>query len=345
LEKIFLNRIEKVREFIENKKIDSVFTKNPSNIFYLTSFLDIEGYLLIDKKNLYLFPSPLYFYESLDSLGYNKNIKNIIIRELKDKTFQKFLSKYKKIGFINTEISYFSFKNLQKETNSKLIPLEDFFLDIRKIKDEEEIKLIKKSKEIAEKVLENIKDMIKEKIKELDIVAEIKYQLIKNGARKESFEPIVASGINSSYPHHKSKNKEIKNGDVIVIDIGADFCGYKSDLTESFFCGKVNDEIKKIYDIVNETRKLCLEYAEKENLKASDLYKKAVENFKKYKLEKFFLHSLGHGVGIDVHEKPYLTKKSKDKIQKGNVFTIEPGIYIHNKFGIRLESLIFHWTP
>ena len=81
MEETFLKRIEKVREFIEKKKIDSIFTKNPSHIFYLTSFLDIEGYLLIDKKNLYLFTSPLYFYESLDSLGYNKNLKNIIIKE------------------------------------------------------------------------------------------------------------------------------------------------------------------------------------------------------------------------------------------------------------------------
>jgi Xaa-Pro aminopeptidase len=342
LKENFLKRIEKVREFIENKKIDCVFTKNPSNIFYLTSLLDIEGYLLIDKNNTYFFTSPLYLYESLDSSGYNKKIKkHIIIKKLENKTFQKFLSGYKKTGFINTEISYFSFKNLQKDTNSKLIPVEDFFLDIRKIKDEEEIKLIKKAKEISEKVLGKIKITIKEKIKELDIVAEIKYQLIKNGARKESFEPIVASGINSSYPHHKSQNKEIKNGEVIVIDMGVDFCGYKSDLTGTFFCGRVDDEVKKIYKIVDETRKLCIESVEKENVRAFDLYKKAVENFKKYNLEKFFLHGLGHGIGIDVHEKPYLNKKGNEKIEKGFVFTIEPGIYLPGKFGIRLESMVF----
>ncbi len=334
-------RIKKIREFLQSKKIDCLFTKNPSNIFYITGLVDVEGYLLIDKDNLFFFTSPLYIYESLDSFRYNSNLKTLFIKEVKNKTFQKFLSKYEKTGFINMEISYHSYKNLQKEIKTKLIPVDDIFLELRKIKTDNEIELIKKAQDITEKTIDKIKEYIKEGVKELDIVAEIKYQLIKNGARKDAFEPIVASGVHSSYPHHKSKNKEIKNGEVIVIDLGADFFGYKSDLTKTFFCGKVNDEIKRIYKIVEETKNICSELVENQNFNANQIYQKAVENFKKYNLEKFFLHGLGHGIGIDVHEKPYLNKKSKDKIEKGNVFTIEPGIYINKKFGIRLESMVF----
>ncbi|MCS7181122.1 MAG: Xaa-Pro peptidase family protein, partial [bacterium] len=289
-------RVEKIREFLEKKKVDCIFTKNSSHIFYLTGLLDIEGYLIIDKKNTYLFTSPLYIYESLDSFGYNKELlKTLFIKQIKNKTFQKFLSKYKKIGFVNTEISCSSFKNLQKEIKSKLIPVDDFILEMRMVKDEGEIEMIKKAKEITEKTLEKIKVEIKEGITELDLVAEIKYQLIKNGARKEAFEPIVASGVHSSYPHHKSQNKIIKNGEVIVIDLGSDFCGYKSDLTRTFFCGDIDDEVKKIYKVIEETQRICIEYLENENLKGCDVYKKAVENFKKYNLDKFFLHGLGHG--------------------------------------------------
>jgi len=338
----FEKRIEKIREFISNKKIDAFFTKNQSNIFYLTGLFEIEGILLIDKENLYLFVSPLYLQESIDSSGYNKKIKNLYIKELKNKNFQKFISRYKKVGFIETEISHHSFKNLKKQTKTELFGIiDDIILNMRMKKSREEIELIKKAEEITEKTMEKIKEEIKEGVNELDIVAEIKYLLIKNGARKESFEPIVASGINSSYPHHKSKNKKIKNGEVIVIDIGADFFGYKSDLTETFFCGKVDDEIKKIYKIVEETRRICIEYCENENLRGKDIYKKAVENLKKYNLEKFFIHGVGHGIGIDVHEKPYLNKKGNEKIEKGFVFTIEPGIYLPGKFGIRLESMFF----
>jgi Xaa-Pro aminopeptidase len=338
----FEKRIEKIREFISNKKIDAFFTKNQSHIFYLTGLFEIDGILLIDKENLYLFVSPLYLQESLDSFGYNKRIKNLYIKELKNNNFQKFISRYKKVGFIETEISLHSFKNLKKQTKAELVGIiDDIILNMRMKKEREEIELIKKAKEITEKTMEKIKEEIKEGITELDLTAEIKYQLIKNGARKESFEPIVASGINSSYPHHKSKNKKIKNGEVIVIDMGADFFGYKSDLTETFFCGKVDDEIKKIYNIVEETKKICIEYCENENLRGKDIYKKAVENLKKYNLEKFFIHGLGHGIGIDVHEKPYLNKKGNEKIEKGFVFTIEPGIYLPGKFGIRLESMFF----
>ncbi|MCM8804710.1 MAG: Xaa-Pro peptidase family protein, partial [Candidatus Omnitrophica bacterium] len=233
--------MERVREGIEKFKLDAIMTKNSSHIFYLTGLLEIEGYLVIDRKNAYILVSPLYLYESLDNVGYNKNIKNLYII-INTKALEKFLSKYKKIGFIKTEISYQTYKELKKKIKAKLLPIDDIILDLRVIKTDEEIKLIEKAKEITEKTFEKIEIQIKEGINELDIVAEIKYQLIKNGARKEAFEPIVASGVHSSYPHHKSKNKEIKNGEVIVIDIGADFFGYKSDLTRTFFCGNVDNE-------------------------------------------------------------------------------------------------------
>jgi len=335
----FDKRIEKVREYLHNKKIDAFFTKNPSHIFYITGLLEIEGYLIIEKDNIYFFTSPLYFKESLDSL--QSNVKNLYVKELKNDNFQKFLSKYKKIGFINSELSYTSYKNFQEKIKAKLIGIDDFILNMRMKKDIEEIELIKMAEKIARNTIEKIKEKIREGVNELDIVAEIKYQIIKNGARKEAFEPIVASGIHSSYPHHKSKNKKIKNGEIVVIDLGADYNGYKSDLTYSFFIGKIDEEVKKIYKIVDETQKICINYAKNGKLKGKDLYKKAVENFKKYKLEKFFIHGLGHGIGIDVHEKPILNNKSEDEIIKKNVFTIEPGIYIPEKFGIRLEKMVY----
>lgn len=335
-----MERIERVREFIDRKKVDSVMTKNQSNIFYLTGLLEIEGYLIIDKKNTYLLTSKLYLQEAIDNLKGEKNRKINVI-EFNPKNIEKILSNYKKVILIKTEFTYQSYLEWKEKLREKLILLDDFISDLRMEKTEEEIKLIKKAEEISEKTFTQIEERIKEGVKEIDIVSEIKYLLIKNGARKESFDPIVASGVNSSYPHHKPKNKEIKNGEVVVIDFGADYNGYKSDLTKTFFCGKVDDEIKRIYGVVDETRKICIEYLNEENLKCKELYKRAVLNFKKYNISKFFVHGLGHGVGIDVHEKPYLNNLSRDKIKKGYVFTIEPGIYIPGKFGIRLESMVY----
>jgi len=234
---------------------------------------------------------------------------------------------------------------ISKVLKDRFKPVENFIQKIRAVKEKEEIQLIKKAKEIAEETLKEIKLLIdeRENFTELDVVSEIKYKLIKNGARKESFEPIVASGVHSSYPHHKSKNKVIKKGEVIVIDMGADFRGYKSDLTATFFSGKVSDEIKKIYNIVKDVQKYCIEFIEEnksKKIKGSYVHKKAIEIFKKYKLEKYFIHGLGHGVGIDIHEKPQLSPRSKDILEKRNVITVEPGLYFHNKFGIRLEKML-----
>jgi len=334
-------RIEKVRGFLEKKKGDSFVTFNSSNIFYLTGLIDIEGWLVITENSADLFVPELYFYESLDSLGYNK-IKIHIYRR---KNFFSFLENYKKIFFINSEISYLLWLQISKVLKERFLPVENFILGMRAIKETEEIQLIKKAKEIAEKTLKEIKLLIEERknITELDVVSEIKYKLIKNGARKESFEPIVASGVHSSYPHHKSKNKAIKKGEIIVIDMGADFRGYKSDLTATFFSGKVSDEVKKIYNIVKDAQKYCIEFIEEnksKEIKGSDVHKKAIEIFREYKIEKYFIHGLGHGVGIDVHEKPQLSPKSKDVLERGNVITVEPGLYFHNKFGIRIEDML-----
>jgi len=334
-------RIERVREFIKKKGGDCFITLNSSNIFYLTGLIDIEGWLVITEKEVDLFVPELYFYESLDNLGYNK----IKIHIYKRRNFFSFLENYKNILFINSEFSYNLWSQISKILKEKFIPVENFILEMRAIKEKEEIQLIKKAKKIAEKTLKEIKLLIEERenITELDIVSEIKYKLIKNGARKEAFEPIVASGVHSSYPHHKSKNKAIKRGDVIVIDMGADFCGYKSDLTAAFFSGEVSDEVKKIYNIVKDAQKYCIKFI-KENknkeIKGSSVHQKAIEIFKKYKLEKYFIHGLGHGIGIDVHEKPQLSPKSKDILGRGNVITVEPGLYFHNKFGIRIENML-----
>jgi len=334
-------RVEKVRGFLKKKKGDCFITFNSSNIFYLTGLIDIEGWLVIREKEVDLFVPELYFYEAFDNLGNNK----IKIHIYKRKDFFSFLENYKKILFINSEISYLLWLQISKVLKEKFTPVENFILEMRAVKEKEEIQLIKKAKEIAERTLKEIKLLIdkRKSLTEIDVVSEIKYKLIKNGARKEAFEPIVASGVHSSYPHHKSKNKAIKKGEVIVIDMGADFCGYKSDLTATFFPGEVSDEIKKIYNIVKDVQKYCIEFIKEnksEKIKGSYVHRKAVEIFRKYKLEKYFIHGLGHGVGIDVHEKPQLLPKSKDVLGKGNVVTIEPGLYFHNKFGIRIENIL-----
>ena len=333
-------RINKVREFLKKKKGGCFLTFNPSNIFYLTGISEVEGILAITEKKVDLFVPELCFYQAIDS---NKNIQ---IHKYNEDDLINFLDDFKKTFFISTEISYLTYLKISKRTKRQFVPAENIFISLRSIKDEKEIELIEKAKKVTEKTLDEISNFIQKenKFTELDLLGEIKYLLNKNGAESESFEPIVASGIYSSYPHHKAKNKIIEKGEVIVVDIGADFCGYKSDLTNTFFYGDVSDEIKNVYKIVKDVREIATEYIyekkQKGKIRGKDVHQKAITIFKKYNLEKYFIHSLGHGVGIDIHEKPNLSPGSNDIIEKGNVFTIEPGIYMHKKFGIRLEQMV-----
>ena len=188
--------------------------------------------------------------------------------------------------------------------------------------------------------MQKIKEELKEGMTELDVEAEIYYLIRKYGGRKEAFSPIVASGKHSSYPHHKNQNRAIKMSEPIVIDMGVDFSGYKSDLTGTFFHGKIPKNFKKIHNAVRNVQKKCEEFA-KEGVAASEVHKLAVSIFEKDGLSKYFVHSLGHGVGIEVHEKPVLNFKSKEILKNNMVFTIEPGIYISGEGGVRLEKMIF----
>jgi len=332
----YQNRIEKVRESLERRKLSSCIITGTPNIFYLTGLLEIEGLLFISTKEIIFFTTPLYYQESLDKIKYNKTH---IIQET-GRAFKKVISKFKKVAFIDSEISFATFSRLNKKISSNFIPVPDFIKTIRVVKDEQEIKLIKKSMSIAKKVMQKIKEEFKKGMTELDVEAEIHYLIRKYGGRKESFPPIVASGVHSSHPHHKNQNRTIKMDEPIVIDMGVDFSGYKSDLTSTFFPGKIPENFKRIYNTVKNVQKKCEEFA-KAGIAASEVHKLAVSIFEEAKLSKYFIHGLGHGVGIEVHENPVLSPKSKEILKNNMIFTIEPGIYIPKSGGIRFEKMIF----
>lgn len=334
----YKKRTEGIRQYIDRNNVPALLLKNPSDIFYLTGFLEIEGFLILDKKEVTFFVPDMYYQECRDVRWQNENVD---VHVYKPDTFRKFLGRYKKISAIETEFAYSSIVALQKKHNLKIKPVPDFIESLRMIKDRYEIELIKKALAISCRVLKKIEKTLTPGRTETDIAGEIHYLMRKYGGRREAFEPVVASGINSSYPHHKSRNTFIKTGQPLVIDAGADFCGYKSDLTRTFFpCGKPADKkFAEIYRILKEVLEKTKDFV-KPGLTGKEVHSYAFDILKKHKMEKYFIHGLGHGVGIDIHEKPVLNSASKDVIQKGCVFTIEPGIYIPRLGGIRLEDMV-----
>ncbi len=337
----FQIRIKKVRQFLNDKGFDCIIITGSSNIFYLTGLYGIEGYLCITNKgNIGFFTSGIFYQYVCDRLK-NMNIPDFSPEIFNKKLFVKFLKSFKKPALFSSECFVRTWRYLCSETGKQIKAIDDFVVDMRAVKEDEEIKKIQEAEKITLSVLKKIKNIIKPGVSEIDISAEIYYQLRKSGADKESFPPIVASGINSSYPHHLPTRRKIRHNDILVIDIGASVDGYSGDITETIILGKPSLNVKKSYDAILHVHRDVEELISSGEKLCRKLHLKAVDTLKKYGLDKFFTHTLGHGVGIDVHELPILGTRSKNILKKGMVFTVEPGVYIPGEFGIRIEKMFY----
>ena len=215
----------------------------------------------------------------------------------------------------------------------------DVFEKVRMIKDVEELKLIKKSLQIALDTFEYVKPQIVAGAMELDIENEIEYRMKKLGASGPSFDIIVASGKRSALPHGVATRKIIENGDAVVIDMGAVYNGYCSDITRTIFVGGMTKEQERVYDLVAKAQKFAIDAIEA-GVNCKDVNEVAVNEFRKNAMDKYFVHSLGHGVGLDVHERPFVAGRSSDVFKPGMVVTVEPGLYIPDQFGVRIEDMV-----
>ncbi len=332
----FKERQEKMRKMM--KKIDALIIMNPINVYYLTGF-EGAGYLLITPTQTILYtgfidkePAKNAVCDDVIILKGKLNIGMIKTAPFKH---------LKNIG-IESSISYAEFMHLQKllkKKRKRLIPVTGKVEALRLTKSEEEIKLIKKAAEISDEVFGEIQKMIKPGITEREIAIEIDYQLKKKGARRASFEVIVAAGENGALPHAISGDYKIKEGDMITIDMGAQYKGYCSDMTRTFAVGEPSQEMKKIYKIVKEAQERAIE-AVKPGIKVRELDKIARDFIKKEGFGKYFGHSLGHGIGLQVHEAPRVSWLGKGELKENMVITIEPGIYIPGKGGVRIEDMV-----
>jgi Xaa-Pro aminopeptidase len=211
---------------------------------------------------------------------------------------------------------------------------------MRMIKDEEEIKFIKKACEITDLGFNYILNFIKEGVRECEISLELEYFLKKNfNIQKLAFPVIVAGGSNSAIPHYPTGDYKIRYGDCILIDFGVIFSNYCSDLTRTVFLGKIDSEKKKIYYLVKDSQKIAIEKI-REGERCKNVEKVVREYFKEKGFNKYFIHNLGHGLGRQVHEFPSISSKDKTILNSGMVFTIEPGLYFPGKYGIRIEDVV-----
>ena len=309
---------------------------NEKQRLYLTGFFATDGYVVMYEGKKYLFVDPRYFYAADKAL---KTHDVTVVKGYKKETFEFLQSTGKKdlyIDYTKTSIAEaeeygelgFSLKDCSKDLSASM-----------KIKSEEELKNIKKACAIAEASLRCIKPLIKEGVSELKLAAALESEFKKHGASNPSFDTIVAFGKNAAVPHHETGKTKLKNNECVLIDFGCLYKGYCSDMTRTFFYGKPDKEFKKAYKAVYDAH-IAAENGIYAGIECVEADKIARDILEERGYGKYFTHSLGHGIGVNIHEQPSLSPKGKGTLENGMVFSIEPGVYIDGKFGIRIENTV-----
>jgi len=332
-----VSRIEQANSLVRKQKFDAFLVSRPSNIRYLCGYSGSNGLLALAPPKAYFLTDFRYIVQT------SKEVKGcqIVIadRELISEVVKLpcFAGKAR-VGF---EAVHMTVKNLNriKELLPKAIfvPSENLVESLAIKKDTTEINKIKKATKIADTVFSAILPLIRPGVKERDIALEISYRMVKLGADGPSFETIVASGQRSSMPHGIASDRRFKKGDFITLDFGCFFGGYASDLTRTVVLGKANAKQKKLYNIVLKAQ-LAAIGAARAGMLARELDKVARDIIVREGYGDYFGHGLGHGLGLEIHTGPVVAPRSEETLVAGNVFTVEPGIYIPNWGGVRIED-------
>ncbi|MDD2751550.1 MAG: aminopeptidase P family protein [Candidatus Omnitrophica bacterium] len=333
-------RIKNAYRLLENKKLDGLLVSFSPNISYLTSTVSRDAFLLVARKK------NIYFTDARYSEEAKRSLKQCEIKQINGSFYKTLLDsclnlKIKQLGFEEKHLSFAGYNKLKTEFNDRITlqPTQGIIEELRKVKSADEFKKIKKATQIAIEAFRFIRKLILPGKTELQIAGELERFIRNKGASGAAFEIIVACGPNSSFPHHLTSNRKIKRDDLVLIDLGVDYLGYKSDLTRVFFLGKIKVLVKEVYQIIKEAQAEAIKRI-KPGIATKIIDAAGRDFIAKKGYGKAFSHSLGHGVGLEVHEAPGISGKDANILKEGMVLTIEPGIYLPGRFGIRIEDMV-----
>jgi len=331
-------RISRIRAGLPDLRVDAILFLDMKNIRYLTGFTGSDGALLIGQDKKTLLVDGRYTHQARGEVG---DVAVIEYREKADGIESVLMdSGIKTVGFEATAMNVHSYLRLKSKMKGvTLKPISDEISAIRTVKDETEIARMRKAAEISFQALTDIRELIKPGVREKDIALELEYRMGRYGADQIAFPTIVASGVNSSLPHAKPGSRRVERGDVVMIDCGSVYQGYHSDETWTVAIGNGENRQKEVYAVVKEAHDRALE-AVRPGVACREIDHVARSFIETKTLGEYFSHGTGHGVGLDVHEAPRISTQSEHVLKKGMVVTIEPGVYIPNLWGIRIEDMV-----
>jgi len=331
-------RLKKLKLELKKISIDSLLVSDETNVTYLSGFEGNDSALVITPDSQFFLTDSRYTEEAKDSA------KEFAVVEVRSSTYDTIgeiarKDSLKKLGFESMNLPFGVAENLRHQIGrTKLVPSKNIVEKIRAIKDQEEIARIKSSISVAKAVLKNLIETIRPGVSELSLSDRVECEFIKRGARV-SFQTIIACGKNCSKPHAHPTCDRVAKDDCLMIDIGCKLNLYNSDMTRIVLLGRVKDKIKEMYQIVSTAQKKAIDKIAP-GRKISEIDSAGRSYIAEKGYGKFFGHSLGHGIGLDVHEEPSVSERNSGRLKQGMVFTVEPAIYLPKFGGVRIEDMV-----
>jgi Xaa-Pro aminopeptidase/Xaa-Pro dipeptidase len=332
------SRRSKLLRHAKQSSCSAVAAFEPENVFYLTGFWG-EAIAVCSENGTKLIAPRLEF-----SRAEKASIDcEVVPTERGSELISTFATELHGLGACTDCSDHATVESVRKHGATIEVNTEPFF-QARRIKDEAEIKVISKTSRILDKLYEICTKELRTGVSERDLQAKLVYEAMKMGANPPSYKStlnplIIAGGPNSSFPHAEVTDRKFRRGDMVVVDLTLRHEGYIADATRTFALGSVTGEMKKVYDVVLRSQEAGLKAA-RSGSTCGDVDAACRDLISERGYEKLFIHSTGHGIGLDVHEPPWIRMKNAEELKENMAITVEPGIYLENKFGVRIEDSI-----
>ncbi|MGH9355861.1 MAG: M24 family metallopeptidase [Terriglobia bacterium] len=336
----FEARQARLRERLERRRLKALLISKPANIFYLTGFRGSSAAAVIDHLSLCLLVDPRYTLQA-EEQAHGTAVAEVRTGLLPAAVRRLRKGGLRKVGFEDSVLTVADLESLRRESGSGIEwqPSGGIVEDLRVVKDDLEIGLIRQACRLTSRVFEQVARKVKPGISESDLASEIEFRMRRRGAEGAAFDSIVASGPRGALPHAAPSAKLLKSGEFVILDLGAVVSGYCADMTRTLYLGKPSRRARMLYAAVREAQEAGVGCV-RPGVRADKVDSEVRRRLAKRNLDHFFTHSTGHGVGIEIHERPRFGKSEKYYIPARSVVTIEPGIYFPGFGGIRIEDTV-----
>ena len=335
-----MNHFQSVADRLSAYDLDGFLVLSEPNRLYVTGFPSTAGAALVTEEGSWFFTDSRYIEAARRAITGAEVRENTAKQTTLTQVEELIRSRgLRRVGYEDAYLTVAELRRLEEKLSCELVPATRLLLELRAVKDPEEIQQMIAAQRIAEKALAEVLDFIRPGRTEREIAAFLQYRMLLGGGEKMSFDPIVVSGPNSSMPHGVPGDRPVGEGDFITMDFGCVYGGYCSDMTRTVAVGHVTEEMERVYAVVLEAQQAGITAA-RAGITGAAVHNAAAAVINRAGYGPYFGHAFGHSLGVEIHESPNATPSNEESLPAGAVISAEPGIYLPGRFGVRIEDVI-----